>query len=331
MSLFRQTLIAVLFLTCLSGARAEASSGAPLEQESIRTLLNQVMKVMEAVHAPLGFSEAQFEELLAPAETLTDPATQLPFRTQRGHPLIYYVIEPEGACAVDLKRTVLFIGGIHPDEVSPMYSSFHALYELLTNPYSRPDNTRVIYVPLTNPEGLVDSVKRVKVATRENSRGKDLNRGFEETPARTEAEVAFVKALIAKFNPSHIVALHAPYGWVDYDGPAKQPKATDAEKQEVQQWEEHVSAAGLKPLPVARDFGSYHGSLGNYGGYKLHKHVLTIEYPDTDGRKAEGDWQLYGDTVIEAINPPMHEEPTPPLAYDAGGASVHLRSAARKR
>ena len=334
MKFFQTTMLVVILLAVLGGTRAHAASGAPMEQESIRTLFDQVMRVMEAMHAPLGFSGAELDSLLAPAETLTDAKTGKPFLTQHGHPMIYYVIEPQGACPVDIKRTVLFIGGIHPDEISPMYTSFHALYELITNPYSRPDNTRVVYIPLTNPEGLIESEKKTKHTTRENFRGVDLNRGFEETPAQTEPEVAFVKALIAKFNPSHIVTLHAPYGWLDYDGPAKLPTASAGVKREIQNWEESVAAAGTNPLPIESDFGAYHGSMGNYGGYKLHKHVLTIEFPSVDGKKGAEEFDDYGPAVFQALNPPMQESEVAapaPAPAPAPSDSLHMRAPLPKR
>ncbi|MBI3556046.1 MAG: succinylglutamate desuccinylase/aspartoacylase family protein [Deltaproteobacteria bacterium] len=322
----KPALVALIMLAGLSTKSVLAAPGAPLEQDSIRKLFGQVMKVMEAMHAPLQFSQSQLDELAENAQSLIDPKTKKPFRARHGEPLIYYVIDPVGSCSMDIKRTVLFMGGIHPDEVSPLYTSFHALYMLLENPYARPENTRVIYIPLANPEGLIESGTRLKVTTRENSEGKDLNRGFEESDKKTMPEVAFVKALIAKYNPSHIVTLHAPYGWLDYDGPAKLPHAPADVKKEVEEWETQVSRAGAKPLPVAKDFGSYRGSMGNYGGYRLHKHVLTIEYPSTEGRKAEEEWRDYGGSLIQSLNPPMHNEPTPPMAYDVSGQSLHLRA-----
>ena len=197
---------------------------------------------------------------------------------------------------------MLFIGGFHPDEVAPLYSSFHALLDLIENPQIRPADTRVIYVPLLNPDGLITLTDRTGASTRRNLAVVDLNRDFNS--AKPQAETLFVKTIIAKYNPSFIIALHAPYGWLDYDGPAKLKGAAPELKARIDQWLTDIQKAGRKALPIEPDFGTYAGSLGNYGGTVLKKHVLTMEFPDKKGQDGESAWSDYGDSLLQSLNPP---------------------------
>ena len=75
----------------------------------------------------------------------------------------------------------------------------------------------------------------------------------------SEIETRWVHDLINDFKPHAIIAVHAPYGIVDFDGPPKPPK--------------HLGPLHLHLL------GTYPGSLGNYAGEQLNIPVVTVELP----------------------------------------------------
>ena len=64
---------------------------------------------------------------------------------------------------------------------------------------------------------------------------------------------------IDRFRPHVIISVHAPFGVLDLDGPAKAPRRFG---------KLHFSRVGVYP-----------GSLGNYGGAHKNVPVITIELP----------------------------------------------------
>lgn len=170
---------------------------------------------------------------------------------------------------------ILLLGGIHGDE----YSSISIVFKwmnILDQHHSGLFHWKII--PLLNPDGLLRTDSR-----RTNGNGVDLNRNFlpadnmkaslEYWKKRTyrdprrypgpsplsEPETQWITRLIDEFDPDVIVAVHAPYGILDFDGPHQAPK--------------HLGPLHLKLL------GTYPGSLGNYAGIQLGKPVITIELP----------------------------------------------------
>ncbi|MGI9294300.1 MAG: M14 family murein peptide amidase A [Pseudomonadales bacterium] len=170
---------------------------------------------------------------------------------------------------------VLVFGGIHGDEFSSVSIVFKWL-TALDNYHSGLFHWRI--VPLLNPDGLL----RAK-SQRMNDRGVDLNRNFpapnwsesaEEfwirktarNPRRypgpaplSEPESRWLADEIDRFDPSVIIAVHAPIHLVDFDGPAQPPQK-------------------LGPLQL-RLMGTYPGSLGRYAGVSMGRPVVTIELP----------------------------------------------------
>lgn len=170
---------------------------------------------------------------------------------------------------------ILMLGGIHGDEYSSVTIMFKWM-QILDKYHSGLFHWKV--APLVNPDGLLQ-----KKSQRMNANGVDLNRNFPnnahpqaslsywkdhaysdprrypgKSPA-SEAETQWVVKLIKEFEPDAIVAVHAPYGIVDFDGPPKPPA--------------HLGSLYLKLL------GTYPGSLGNYAGLQQHIPVVTVELP----------------------------------------------------
>ena len=190
-----------------------------------------------------------------------------------GSPIIYREYPPVGE-RKPLGR-VLLIGGIHGDE----YSSVSIVFEwmnTLNEHHSGLFHWRI--VPLLNPDGLLR-----KEAQRMNANDVDLNRNFpmhdwenatrdywenvtKRNPRRfpgnaplSEPETQWLVDEIEQFQPDVIVAVHAPHGIIDYDGPKNGPYK--------------LGRLYLNLL------GTYPGSLGNYAGVQLEIPVVTIELP----------------------------------------------------
>ena len=170
---------------------------------------------------------------------------------------------------------ILLLGGIHGDEYSSVTIMFKWM-SILDKYHSGLFHWKL--APLVNPDGLLR-----RKSHRMNANGVDLNRNFlngvndnagleywkrrtHSDPRRypgkkpmSEAETRWIHKLIIEFKPDAIVAVHAPYGIVDFDGPPKPPT--------------HLGPLHLHLL------GTYPGSLGNYAGEQLGIPVVTVELP----------------------------------------------------
>lgn len=191
----------------------------------------------------------------------------------QGSPILYkeYGPNPER----HPRGRVLLVGGIHGDE----YSSVSIVFKWMTildDHHSGLFHWRI--VPLLNPDGLLRSE-----ALRTNANGVDLNRNFpmpdwdnvaprywqEQTggspryfPGKqplSEPESRWLVDEINAFAPDVIVAVHAPHGVVDYDGPRSGPRKL-----------------GRLQLHL---LGTFPGSLGNYAGVQRRIPVVTVELP----------------------------------------------------
>jgi murein peptide amidase A len=170
---------------------------------------------------------------------------------------------------------VLLIGGIHGDEYSSVSIVFKWM-RILDDHHSGLFHWHIL--PLLNPDGLLR-----KKSQRMNENDVDLNRNFpmqdwentalkhwidvtDRNPRRypgktplSEPESSWLVEYIDHYNPDVIVAVHAPHGVVDYDGPRNGPYK--------------LGRLYLNLL------GTYPGSLGNYAGIQREIPVVTIELP----------------------------------------------------
>ena len=178
----------------------------------------------------------------------------------------------------DAQLNVLVVGGIHGDEMSSVSLVFHWLALAQSPPADTPLPIRWRFIPSLNPDGLFSvPAKRV------NAHGVDLNRNFptpnwtrdarkywevrtRKDPRRwpgnkplSEPESQFLLQQMDRFKPNLIVSVHAPYGVLDFDGPAVPP-----------------SSLGRLYLDQV---GIFPGSLGNFGGVHKGVPVVTIELP----------------------------------------------------
>ena len=172
---------------------------------------------------------------------------------------------------------VLLLGGIHGDELTAAAIVFQWM-QLLHTPAAQAFHWHV--TPVVNPDGLLAPRKPQRV----NANGVDLNRNFPtpgwekdakhywmkttgSDPRRfpgqsplSEPESRWLNAEMERFKPHVIISVHAPFGVLDFDGPAKPPRR-------------------FGRLYYSR-VGVYPGSLGNYGGMHKNVPVITIELPN---------------------------------------------------
>lgn len=171
---------------------------------------------------------------------------------------------------------VLLLGGIHGDELTAAAIVFQWMQWIQATP-ARDFEWSV--APVVNPDGLLAAKPQ-----RVNASGVDLNRNFPTSgwkqdaprywarvtgsdPRRfpgaaplSEPESRWLNEEIERFRPHVIISVHAPFGVLDFDGPAPAPRRFGR----------------LYFSPV----GVYPGSLGNYGGMHKNVPVITIELPN---------------------------------------------------
>jgi murein peptide amidase A len=172
---------------------------------------------------------------------------------------------------------VLLLGGIHGDELTASAVVFEWMQNINGG---QSQNFHWHVAPVVNPDGLLAARPQ-----RVNANGVDLNRNFPthdwhkdaqaywtrvtgSDPRRfpgkaplSEPESRWLNQEIERFKPHVIVSVHAPFGVLDMDGPAKPPERFGRL---------HFSRVGVYP-----------GSLGNYGGAQKNVPVLTIELPNS--------------------------------------------------
>ncbi len=170
------------------------------------------------------------------------------------------------------KHTTLIFGAFHGSE--PLSAELAIRFaEYLFDEYKNELNSRVIIVPIVNPDGLTQGV-------RTNANGVDINRNFptknwkrkmkfrKHLPGKypaSEPETKAVIKLIKKFKPDRIVSIHTPLRLINYDGPAR---------------ELAIRMAMLNGYPVGKDIGyPTPGSLGNYTGTEKNIPTITLELP----------------------------------------------------
>ncbi|MDE2401155.1 MAG: murein peptide amidase A [Burkholderiales bacterium] len=190
-------------------------------------------------------------------------------RSVQGRPLFQRdVISPNA------HLRVLVVGGVHGDELSSTAVVLHWVRAAM----EVPSNIHWRFVPLMNPDGMF-----LATPTRTNARGVDLNRNFptpnwdkeapfywakrtKNDPRRypgpqplSEPESRWLFNEMDRWKPNLIVAVHAPYGVLDFDGPTSPPQRLGRL---------YLDQVGIFP-----------GSLGNYGGVHKKVPVVTIELP----------------------------------------------------
>jgi hypothetical protein len=193
---------------------------------------------------------------------------------------------------------VLLLGGIHGDELTAAAIVFQ--WTQWTN--AAPANAYHWHVvPVVNPDGLLAGKPQ-----RGNAKGVDLNRNFPtpnwkqdapkywarqtgSDPRRypgaaplSEPETRWLNSEMERFRPHVIISVHAPYGVLDFDGPAKPPERFG------KLWFNRV--------------GVFPGSLGNYSGVYKNVPVITIELPNALAMPSDAETKRIWNDMLNWID-----------------------------
>ena len=158
-------------------------------------------------------------------------------------------------------KPILVIGVFHGEEPQGKF---------LIDEYLKTQSSDLLFIPCLNPDGM-------KFGKRTNTNDVDLNRNYPtknwqltekneffggESPA-SEIETKFMVEVIEEYKPELILALHAPFKVVNYDGPAKEV----AEK-----------ISKIINYPVEASIGyPTPGSFGTYCGVERNIPTITLE------------------------------------------------------
>jgi protein MpaA len=253
------------------------------------------------------------------------PCHALPWRfdrlSERGVPLVYWefdgMADPRaGEARKD--ETTLVLGGVHPDEITPIHLAFRFAQELQRNPGIYADR-RVIVAPLVNPDGFFVFPYR-----RTNANGVDLNRNFAtrdwwESAQRlwaarrksdprhfpgfaphTEEGTRFQTDLLDRYDVDKVISIHSPLGFLDYDGPGDS-KSHNLSRGEKRARELANLVSRSTKNYALRDFTFYPGSLGNYSGIERFIPTVTLEMQSTDPKLATRYWEEFSPGLVAAV------------------------------
>ena len=255
------------------------------------------------------------------------PCLELPWTydyiSELGYPLIYWNFTDRNNIDEISKihrNVTLILGGVHPDEKTPIHLTFRIAESLLKNP-DLYKNSSVIIAPLVNPDGFFMVPQK-----RTNLNGVDLNRNFPtktwETLANyqwdhskykdirkfpgkfsnSEQGTRFQIDLITKYNPNKIISIHAPLAFLDLDFEnqkvLKQMNTTTLGRS-AKKLAKIISETGGNY--TIKDFGVYPGSLGNYAGNERSIPTITLELNSTDARLVDKFWNRFSPGLLKAI------------------------------
>lgn len=244
------------------------------------------------------------------------PCSSLPWTfdrvSERGYPLIYWEYSGlnwgKGEPPPD--ESTLVLGGVHPDELTPIHLAFR-FAEALQRDSGLFAQHRVVVAPLVNPDGFFTFP-----ATRTNANGVDLNRNFATrdwwdsalrwwkqrrnsdprhfpgTAPETEEGTRFQVDLMSQFDPDKVVSIHAPLGFLDYDGPGDNKRKNLSSFEKRARDLAYVVSRNSNNYRVL-DFVFYPGSLGNFAGNERQVPTVTLELSSTNPRYADKFWREF--------------------------------------
>ena len=240
------------------------------------------------------------------------------YKTPSGYPLIY-------ASFGSGEYTTLILSGVHPDEFTPIPMGFR-FARLLESQSKKFKNSKIIVAPLVNPDGFIR-----QNPTRTNSNGVDPNRNFftEDWHAKaiswwkngkqramrhfpgylpnSEIETLFQIQLIDTFKPDKIISIHAPLGFLDYDGPGdRKPKNLSKTEKEAKGLAQDMSKKSKNYRLV--DYSFYPGSLGNFAGAERHIPTITLELETTQPKMVDKYWNQFLPALIHSIEYPYKNQ-----------------------
>lgn len=247
-----------------------------------------------------------------------DPCGQVPWqvdlKTKGGNPLVYAQFGTG-------EETTILLGGVHADELTPVHLAFRAARFLQENKgIFDPKAVKIIVAPLVNPDGFLK-----ETASRNNLNGVDLNRNFftldwyakakklwqerrQSVAAHfpghfpnSEVETLFQIKLIDRYQPDKILSIHAPLGFLDYDGPGDGTLANLSPTQKRAKKLVQSISEKSKNYKIV-DYTFYPGSLGNFAGNERHIPTVTLELETMNPKMVDIYWQQFLPGIVQAVN-----------------------------
>lgn len=236
--------------------------------------------------------------------------------SKNGDPLIYW---DHGSG----EQITLILSGVHPDEYTPVPMGFLLANHILEAKREfDAQNYRVIIAPLVNPDGFF-----LKRPARVNANGIDVNRNFLTSDwyqkahdwwrdskrmshrhfpgffAQSEAETLFQSELITQKHPDKIVSIHAPLGFLDYDGPGDRVRFPKSIRDQMAKNLAKSMSEKTNNYRVV-DYSFYPGSLGNFAGNQLKIPTVTLELKTTDPKMVREYWKQFLPAMMHSIEYP---------------------------
>jgi protein MpaA len=234
----------------------------------------------------------------------------------QGSPLLY---QEFGFDNTDKDTPVnLVLCGVHGDERPSIYLCFYLTrYILFDNPGAL-KNFRVVVAPIVNPDGFMAN-------TRQNANGIDVNRNLptadwdedaynvwtktDKDPRKypgakrgSEIESRMQVDLINKYKPDKIISVHAPLGFLDYDGPGDQKHYNLVRIEQRAKYLGLNIEANSKKFVKFVDYRFFPGSLGNYAGKERKIPTYTVEFPSVRSSEANNYWSALRYALIKALS-----------------------------
>ena len=236
------------------------------------------------------------------------------YKTLGGYPLLY-------ASFGSGEYTTLILSGVHPDEYTPIPMGFR-FARYLAKEGGKFKNSRIIIAPLVNPDGFIR-----QNPTRTNANGIDPNRNFftedwhpkaiawwkggknrakRHFPGylpNSEIETLFQIELLDRFKPDKIISIHAPLGFLDYDGPGdRKPKNLSETERDAKNLAQTMAKKSSNYRLV--DYSFYPGSLGNFAGAERHIPTITLELETTQPKLVNKYWKQFLPALIHSVEYP---------------------------
>lgn len=237
---------------------------------------------------------------------------QADLTTRQGNPLLYAVFG-EG------NEVTLFLGGVHPDELTPIHLTFKFARFLNENRSSfQAKHSKIVVAPLINPDGFIKQSptrSNGQVDVNRNfftldwyhraqnewvTKGASKDRYFPGYFPNTEIETIFQIQLLDIYEPDRIFSVHAPLGFYDYDGPGDQkPIRLSSNEKQAKQLVYEVSRKSENYRIV--DYSFFPGSLGNFAGNERNLPTITLELETTKPNLVDSYWKKFLPALMQAI------------------------------
>src|SRR5262249_38290307 len=110
---------------------------------------------------------------------------------------------------------------------------------------------------------------------------------------------------IDDYRPDKILSIHAPLGFLDYDGPGdgQLPGSLTPTQQHARRLVTSISEKSQNYKVV--DYSFFPGSLGNFAGDERHIPTVTLEFEKTDPKMVDTYWKQFLPGIMQSIHYPF--------------------------